>query len=181
MYPMKLYSARPIVLILLFNFLLFGIEEVTAKEPLVVFLVRHAEKADAGNDPELTPSGKMRAMKLAEVLRDSRIEHVHSSDFIRTRNTAAPIAARLGLKVQHYDPNDLPVLVAKLRKAEGRHLVVGHSNTTPRAVKLFGGESGSAIYEKSEYDRLYIVTIDEEGKASTVLLRYGKPYVADQK
>ena len=36
-----------------------------------------------------------------------------------------------------------------------RHLVVGHSNTTPPLVELFGGDAGPPIDEASEYDRLY--------------------------
>ncbi len=140
---------------------------------LVVFLVRHAEKVDASRDPELTAAGRERAAALAKLLRDTGIEHVHSTDFIRTRDTAAPIATELGLEVELYDPYDLPALIALLRQAGGRHLVVGHSNTTPPAVELLGGEPGSEIDEQSEFDRLYVVTAGADGEASTVLLRYG--------
>ncbi len=151
-------------------------EETKAKQPLVVFLVRHAEKVDASRDPDLSAAGKARAEELASGLRDAKIEHVHSSDYIRTRDTAAPIAARLKLTVELYDPKDLSVLVKKLREAGGRHLVVGHSTSTPVAVKLLGGEPGPPIVESAEFDRLYIVTIDAKGEASTVLVRYGKPF-----
>ena len=67
----------------------------SSKEPQVVFLVRHAEKANVSADPKLSSAGKKRAEELVHVLRDANIEHVHSSDFIRTRNTAAPIAHSL--------------------------------------------------------------------------------------
>ncbi|MEO8499210.1 MAG: histidine phosphatase family protein, partial [Planctomycetota bacterium] len=113
---------------------------------------------------------------LASVLRDADVQHVHSSDFIRTRNTAAPIAARLSLNVELYDAQDLPSLVEKVRQAGGRHLIVGHSTSTPRVVELLGGQAGTGIDEAGEFDRLYIVTIDTNRQASTVLLRYGTPF-----
>lgn len=138
---------------------------------LVVFLVRHAEKAETGADPQLSPAGEKRAADLAAILLDSGIEHVHSSDTVRTRSTAAPIASKLGLEVELYDPRDLPALIARLRAAGGRHLVVGHSNTVPATVELLGGEPGAAI-EEMEYDRLSIVTAGPGGAVSTVLLRF---------
>jgi hypothetical protein len=52
--------------------------------------------------------------------------------------------------------------------------VVGHSNTTPAAVELLGGEPGAEIDEADEYDRLYILTIATSGEVSTVVLRYGE-------
>ena len=73
-----------------------------------------------------------------------------------------------------YDAKDLPKLVAKIREQGGRHLVVGHSSTTPKVAELLGGKPGTSIDEPSEYDRLYIVTVDKTGAVSTVLMRYGK-------
>ena len=147
-----------------------------AEDPLVVFLVRHAEKTAAVEDPELNAAGIERAADLARILRDAGIEHVHSSDFIRTRNTASPTAAVFGLEVEIYDAGDLPALVEHLRETGGRHLVVGHSNTTPGVVELLGGTPGSEIDEPGEFDRLYVVTISAGGVASTVLMRYGDPF-----
>ncbi len=153
-----------------------GASIAVAHEPLVIFLVRHAEKSDASSDPELSAAGRMRAAGLAGLLRDSSIQHVHSSDFIRTRDTAAPVASALGVEVDLYDPRNLPALVEQLRQAGGRHLVVGHSNTTPEVVELLGGEPGTEIDEPGEYDRLYVVTIGLHGEANTVLMRYGEPF-----
>lgn len=150
--------------------------EPAPQKPLVVFLVRHAEKTDASEDPELSEEGNERANALAKLLASSNIEHVHSSDFARTRETAAPIAAADGLKVELYDPKDLATIAKDLRQTGGRHLVVGHSNTTPELTKLLGGDPGAAIDEKSEYDRLYVVTIGKDGTVNSVMLRYGKAF-----
>jgi len=150
-------------------------------EPLVVFLVRHAEKVDASKDPELSAAGSERAALLAEMLRDAKIDHIHSTDFIRTRDTAAPAAAARGLQVETYDPKDLPALVARLRATGGRHLVVGHSNTTPQMVALLGGEPGPEIDEAGEFDRLYVVALGADGAAISLLLHYGAPYTPEPK
>lgn len=145
-------------------------------DALLVFLVRHGEKVDQSRDPELSPAGYVRAATLAHSLQNSKIQHVHSTDFIRTRKTAEPTAAIHGLEVEIYDPSDLKRFAEDLLKQGGRHLVVGHSNTTPRLVDLLGGESGEDIYEPEEYDRLYLLTIDGRGEVLTVLLRYGAPF-----
>lgn len=153
-----------------------AVAQDSAKDPLVVFLIRHAEKTDAGRDPELSDAGKERAGQLLDFLRDANLQQIHSSDYIRTRDTADPIAKHLGLKVKLYDPRMMPDFIEQLKKTGGRHLVVGHSNTTPAAVKLLGGEAGTAIDEGGEYDRLYVITFDSKGQTTTVLLRYGKPF-----
>ena len=147
----------------------------SAPAPLVVFLVRHAEKQKGGADAALTTEGTARAEVLANSLRSAGIETVHSSNYVRTRDTAAPVAKRLGLETQLYDPRDLPALATKLRETGGRHLVVGHSNTTPQLTALLGGEPGTPIEEAREYDRLYVVTSDG-ASTSTVLLRYGAAF-----
>jgi phosphohistidine phosphatase SixA len=145
-------------------------------QALVVFLVRHGEKADLSRDPALSDAGQERAVELARVLRDVQIDHVHSTDFIRTRDTASPTAAAHGVRVEVYDYRDLPGLADKLLKTRGHHLVVGHSNTTPPMVKLLGGDPVSEIDELGEFDRLYVVTVAGDGTASSVMLRYGKPF-----
>ena len=149
------------------------------QEPLEVYLVRHGEKVDQSRDPELSSAGYVRAAALAQTLRSVDIEHVHSTDFIRTRKTAEPAAAIAGLEIELYDPSDLTNFAEQLRSTGGRHLVVGHSNTTPRLVELLGGESGSEIDESNEYDRLYILTIGKYGEVNCILLRYGIHYIPD--
>jgi 2,3-bisphosphoglycerate-dependent phosphoglycerate mutase len=138
---------------------------------LVIFLVRHAEaESDPGGDPALTVAGVRRAERLAAVLRDAGIQVIHTSRYRRTETTAAPLAAALGLQPVSYDAGDLPALAVRLRSSTGRHLVVGHSNTTGEVVELLGGERGSEI-QSTEHDRLYLVVV-EDGVVRTVLLRY---------
>lgn len=146
--------------------------QTSPSEPTVVYLVRHAERAEDGtNDPPISDAGEDRAHLLADMLRDAGIERVHTTDYERTRATAAPLIERLGLPVETYDGGDLAGLAERIRADGGRHLVVGHSNTTPDAVAALRGEPGPPIGEM-EYDRLYVVTLTGDG-ASTVILRFG--------
>jgi len=144
-----------------------------AQAPLSVFLVRHAEKL-TGDDPALTADGISRALALADLLADAGIQQIHSSDYTRTLETAAPLAARLGLDVELYDPRDLPGMAQRLMVEGGRHLVVGHSNTTGELTELLGGDGGAPIVEATEYDRLYLVTTGANGETVSTLLRFGQ-------
>lgn len=154
--------------------LMVGACSQAAPKTDAIFLVRHAEKTTEKNDPGLTQAGKARALALANRLGGEGITHIHSSDYIRTRDTAEPLAVKLGLEVEIYDPSDLPAIAAKLKATPGRHLVVGHSNTTPPLVELLGGDGGTPIVEATEYDRLYIVTTKEGEPVKSYLTRYGK-------
>ena len=114
-----------------------------------------------------------RARQLSNLLRDSGLGAIYSTDFVRTLETAEPLASALGLRVRLYDWDALNALAEELTAIPGRRLVVGHSDTTPELVELLGGEPGAPIDEASEYDRLYVVTVAPDGKVTTVLLRYG--------
>lgn len=146
----------------------------TVPQPLVVFVVRHAEKESSGTDPELSAVGQHRAEALAGVLKDAKLDQIHSTNYKRTLLTAKPVADSFKLPTQTYDPRKLADFATALKSAGGRHLVVGHSNTTPALVRLLGGDPVSAIDDSTEYDRLYIVTVSETGNCTSVLLRYGE-------
>lgn len=143
--------------------------------PTVVFLVRHAERAEDGtSDPPISEAGKERAALLAKMLRDADLTRIHTTDYRRTRATGRPTADAAGLEMTLYDADDLEAFAEELRRMPGRHLVLGHSNTTPPLVEALGGDPRGPI-EELEYDRLYIVTLSLDG-ASTVLIRFGRPY-----
>lgn len=142
-----------------------------AEQPMVVFLVRHAEKASTGRDPALTDEGHARAKRLADLLRDVNITSIYTTNYQRTKETAAPLAKILKVDPTIYDPSTLAPLAERLRTQGGRCLVVGHSNTTPELVKLLGGAAGEPIEEATEFDRLYMLQLFPNGVTSTVVLR----------
>ncbi|RRO19876.1 histidine phosphatase family protein [Saccharopolyspora rhizosphaerae] len=73
-----------------------------------ILLVRHGESApavpgkpfdlvDGQGDPELAPNGRVHAERVGDRLADERIDALYVTNLRRTAETAAPLAARLGL------------------------------------------------------------------------------------
>lgn len=160
-------------LLLLLFFLPLGLARAQRPESATtIFLVRHAEKADQTNASPLTERGKARAQKLAETLRDANVRAVFSTDFVRTRETAQPLAERRGLPVQSYDAKDAGFSKMLLKNHEGqRVLVVGHSNTIPKLVNALVGTSLPNLAD-SEYDALFVVTVPKTGPPTVLTLRF---------
>ena len=104
-----------------------------------IIVVRHAEKAaEPAADPPLTAAGAARAEVLAGLVRDAGVRAVVSTQFLRTRNTATPAAATLGLPVEILDARLTARATADSILATHRSqtvLVVGHSNTVRRLSK----------------------------------------------
>ncbi len=140
-----------------------------------VIVVRHAEKVDAGKDAELSDAGTARAEALAAVLRDVKLTAVVSSQYLRTVQTVGPTCKAQGLEVRRIPADDgagLAAAVAKLRPGETA-LVCGHSNTVPGILKNLGIREPVTIAD-DEFDRLFVVTLDAEGRGVQMLaLRYG--------
>ena len=112
-----------------------------AEEPAqpVFYVMRHLHTPEGQRDPDLTAEGQRQATLLAGWFARERPAAIYVSDFRRTRQTAAPLAARLGLTPIVYDPADTPGLVARVRAGPLPALVVGHSNTVPEIIALLGG------------------------------------------
>lgn len=138
-----------------------------ADEAWTAWLVRHAEKA-GGPDPQLSDQGRDRAGHLADLLSSAGVETVWTSDYRRTRQTAAPLVARLALPLAVYDARRLDELADALRAAGETVVVVGHSNTTPQLVRLLGGVA--VDMEEWRYDRVYQLRIGADGSVETRLL-----------
>ena len=129
-------------------------------DAFTLYLVRHAEKqTDGGRDPALTKAGKLRAEQLATWLIDKGIKNIWSSDYQRTRDTALPLAEKLGLELKIYDPRNQPLLGGHLLARRHNALVVGHSNTIPELARMLC-ECEMADMDESEYERLIVISID---------------------
>jgi broad specificity phosphatase PhoE len=136
--------------------------------PTTYVVVRHAEKAteDPG-DPVLTEAGEQRATRLADALADTPVVAVYATDFRRTQQTAAPVAARHELAVSTYDARQAAeAFAARLRRehARGTVVVVGHSNTVPGIVSALCGCAVAPIAE-SDYGNRYSISFDAQGHA----------------
>jgi phosphohistidine phosphatase SixA len=137
--------------------------------PNIVYVTRHAEKAAVDQDPDLTAQGAARARTVAAMLRKAGIRAIFSTPTKRTQQTAAPLAALTGLEVQAYDAAKPALVVEKIKGMPGPTLLVGHSNTIGELVKLLGGAPGTPIGD-DEYDRLYQLSIADDGTVTTVML-----------
>jgi broad specificity phosphatase PhoE len=125
-----------------------------------VFIVRHAEKADATKDPDLSEAGRARAEALAKMLKDANITAIYATEFKRTQQTAAPLAKALGITVTTLPAEDSASLIAKLRALNSNSLVVGHGNTIPDLIKALGISEPINIGD-NDYDNLFVVVLAE--------------------
>jgi len=157
-------------------------------KPTTVFLVRHAEKeAEPKQDPPLSKEGVARSQELARMLSTAGVKAIYTSQFVRTKQTAEPLAAKNGLSAivltLKTNPANLRLiaeestaeLVNKILQRPGdTALVIGHSNWIPDVIKLLGGDVVPTIDEQ-KFDDLFVVTIYGKGKAKVVQMKYGAP------
>jgi broad specificity phosphatase PhoE len=141
--------------------------------------VRHAEKElDSGADPPLTPAGEARAALLAHMFGDSRtpgaVGAIYVSPTLRSRMTAAPLAARLGLAPVVGPAHDARGLARRVlhEHAGGRILVVGHSDTVTGIVESLTGATHLPPLGEDEYGTMYIVAVPRVGRANFLRLIY---------
>lgn len=145
---------------LIFSFLLLSVLLSTAAAQSTLFFVRHAEKADATKDPDLSKSGRARAEALAIMLKDANITAIYATEFKRTQQTAAPLAKALRIQVT-IRPARATDFAMTLRDTGGNALVIGHSNTIPDLIKALGIAEPIDIADK-DYDNLFVVALDKK-------------------
>lgn len=142
-----------------------------------VILVRHAERDTSESadpmDPPLTDQGRLRAAKLEKRIRRYRIGAIYSSDYRRTRETAAPIASRRHLAVQVYDPREPVKLIDQIMKSKiKRVLVVGHSNTIPQLANLLLKKATFKSLDDEEYGVIWIFKLKTGEVSRTQIITY---------
>lgn len=152
----------------------FNISKLGAQEKETTstyYLIRHTEKVttDKSNrDPELNSIGKEHALHWAETLKTVAFDAIYSTDYIRTQNTAAPIAQQQGLPILPYNPRIL--FNAEFQRAtKGKTvLIVGHSNSTPAFVNAMLGKKKFTALSEDDYNSLFIVS--KQGEHSNPIL-----------
>jgi phosphohistidine phosphatase SixA len=129
------------------------------------YIVRHAEKESSttmsGNamtsDVPLSEQGRQRAEALKDLLRRENIKYIFSTNYIRTKSTAQPLAEALNVRIEMYDPKDVS-FVSRLKSLDGNALIVGHSNTVDELVnELAGKKEISGDLPDSDYGDLFVV------------------------
>jgi phosphohistidine phosphatase SixA len=144
-----------------------------------VIVIRHAEK-QLGSiaDPPLTAAGEARAELLGQMFGDAKapghIDAIYVSPALRNRQTAAPLAAQLGIE-EAVAPADDPRALARraLHEHHGdRVLIVGNSDTIPEIVAALSGNPHIPEIGAQEYGTMYIVTVPRIGHANLLRLNY---------
>jgi len=138
--------------------LALGVAVMPASAQEAIFLVRHAERLDSSTDSPLSAEGQARAAHLAQMLGDARISVIITSEFVRTRDTARPLADRLKLPIQQIPAADVDGLLATLRAAgpRARVLVVSHGDRIP-AVLAGLGQKEEVSLASGDYDNLWMI------------------------
>jgi broad specificity phosphatase PhoE len=153
-------------------------------ETTTIILVRHAEEDRVLQDIPLTDKGSARAKELARVLANVKIDAVFSTDTVRTRSTARPMAEAKSLTPRTYTYREYaelqPFVDSILRDYRGRTVLIsGHSDDVPAMISMFRKDFGTGdnvrVMPKPVYDSLFIVFVPAGGKATVLELKYGQP------
>ncbi|HET7458187.1 MAG TPA: histidine phosphatase family protein [Gemmatimonadaceae bacterium] len=152
-----------------------------------VIVVRHAEKASAASDdPALSAAGEARAAALADLLGGGRVTGIVVTQFRRSRQTAAPLAARRGL-TPIVVPAANPIaaheaaVAAAARGAGGPGdtvVVVAHSNTVAGIVHALGGAQLPDLCDR-QYASIFTVAPQADGSVRVAQSTYGAADPAD--
>ena len=139
----------------------FGLCLLSCKTATYYYVVRHAEKENTTTmttDVPLTEAGKQRAEALKLALKGKRIERIYSTNYVRTKATAQPLAESSGIKIDIYDPRDTGFVRRIKDMPLGNILIVGHSNTVDDLVnQLMGQKTIEGDLPDSEYGDLFII------------------------
>jgi broad specificity phosphatase PhoE len=114
--------------------------------------MRHLQ-AESGEDPGLTEAGRRDAQLLANWFKKSdKPNGIFVTRYRRSQESAAPLAAKLGIRPVVYDPSNNDALIEAVKARDGNVLVVGHSNTVPEIVERLGGTRPASIQHHEHGD-----------------------------
>lgn len=156
------------------SFLLVSIISYS-QETTTFILVRHAEKADDGTkNPPLTEEGVMRANEFADLLASTNVSAIYSTDYNRTQQTVAVLAASKDQDILSYGWGDPKGMLIKMLEthAGGTVVISGHSNTTPTLANILLGEEKFQPFDDEDYGNILILIVTEIGKSGLIHLRY---------
>lgn len=167
---MSFRRCRPIVLMCL---CFVGVSAPACGQS-VVYVVRHAEKASDVGDPPLSTTGVERSKALAEILKHANIKGIYTSEALRTKETAKPLATNTGIEATAVPGGDAHKTFERIRHnhPDEAVLIVGHSDTVGPLVRQWAMDAVITV-GANEFDRLFVVVPQGSGKVSWVEFRYG--------
>jgi 2,3-bisphosphoglycerate-dependent phosphoglycerate mutase len=106
------------------------------------------------------------------VFKNTDIAAIYSSDYKRTKNTAAPLAQAKNLEIKIYEPMKEDEIKRVIAENKGKTvLIVGHSNTTPWTANFLTGNK-LKDFADTDYGNILIVNVWDAGKTSMTWLNY---------
>lgn len=156
----KLYS----LIFLLVLVFVFACGAAFAQSKKTIVLVRHVEKDASPNadkrDPELSPEGRERALRLMNAIKKYKPHEIFATEYKRTRQTAEPIANRRKKQIQIYDPAKPAELIEKMMASKtDRYLIVGHSNTIPPLANLLAKKEIFRNLVDAEHGVIWVIRL----------------------
>jgi len=147
-------------------------------ETTTIVIVRPGERSIGSiADPPLVIEGERRAERLAHLFGETtspgRITAIYVSAARRARQTAAPLAARLGLQpIVLEDDNPDAIAARALSEHRGDTLmIVDSGSTVPELVESLSGLKPAPVSD-TEYGSIYIVSVPILGSAGVLQLDY---------
>jgi broad specificity phosphatase PhoE len=121
------------------------------------YIVRHGEKETNTmvQDVPLSAEGKLRAEALKVRLK-GKVDVIATTNFLRTKGTAQPLAEGEGKTVLTYTHTDTAFL-GQYKKGKQNVLFVGHSNTVDDIVNYFLGRKELSDLPDTSYGDLFII------------------------
>ena len=110
---------------------------------------------------------------------DAGIGAIYATQFKRTQQTVKPLADKLGIPVTQVEAKKTTELVKQIRARNAGQVIfiAGHNNSVPEIIAALGGPQLPIIPEE-EFDNLYILTVQSDGAAKLLKMKYGSPILA---
>lgn len=172
------FAIRCLVLIAVLGVTAFPAGASAPDQPsMTVILIRHAEKKivpPENKDPDLSPAGMARAQELVRMFGDTGVTAIYATQYKRTQQTAKPLADKLALQVTQVEAKNTSDLVKQIRSRKAGEVIfiAGHNNSVPEIIAALGGPQLPIIPE-TEYDNLFILTVQSDGATKLIKMRYG--------
>ncbi|MCF6132631.1 SixA phosphatase family protein [Flavobacterium wongokense] len=140
---------------------LFGCSSSDEPKPVktVIYLIRHAEKADSSANPNLSAAGLQRANNWAIILQDVTFSSFYSTNYNRTLQTIEPTANSNDKEVELYNPANFSLEDVIAAHSGTNVMIVGHSNTIPQLINTYLGSNIYPEMAETEFGNLYKITI----------------------
>ena len=134
-------------------------QSMNAQSETTIYLIRHAEKADSSANTQLSAEGKKRAEDWANFFKDTSIDIIYSTPYLRTESTCLPIAVSKKKEIISYNPKEMDLKKLVAENPGKTIFIVGHSNTIPKHINQLLGEEKYPEIPESEFGNLYIIKV----------------------